>query len=103
MYPFSSAPFSLSVDLFVHKILKQCKLSFVGNYCCRREGPTRTPHKDTDSVDCGALSSSGGLVRAPCSSRMTAFNMGHWGNGRERNFSAKEERKVSLLQLNWPI
>uniref|UniRef100_A0A8K9UK15 Hairy-related 8a n=1 Tax=Oncorhynchus mykiss TaxID=8022 RepID=A0A8K9UK15_ONCMY len=25
---------------------------------------------------------------------MTAFNMGHRGNGRERNFSAKEERKL---------
>ncbi|XP_029616440.1 transcription cofactor HES-6 isoform X2 [Salmo trutta] len=29
---------------------------------------------------------------------MTAFNMGHRGNGRERNFSAKEERKQSKLE-----
>lgn len=42
MYPYSSAPFSLSVELFAHKILKQCKLSCVGDYSCRREGPTRT-------------------------------------------------------------
>lgn len=53
-------------------------------------------------MDCEVELSVGRLVWcALCSARMTASNMEHGGNAPEKNFNAKDERKVGL-QLYGP-
>lgn len=78
--------------------LPEVKSSVIWLIACRLP----TGDQDTDSVDCEVELSVGRLVWcALCSARMTASNMEHGGNAPEKNFNAKDERKVGL-QLSWP-